>query len=223
MSEINEKMKLVKSYFDDIAKIDMSNISYEVSMRMLDTLKKVNKHINDILSVDPKAVLVVEGEDGYEWKYLVSDFQGDALIYEAVAKHDGKNQRSSLVGILEKAINSFSDNAYGVLRAARAYYLLSLVYAEMGLKEKSISSIKKAIDLDPDEFDYKKQYDEISGTSGAIIAAQSFRGSWKVLIFLVGMSLLSGYGMLSVGFSMFPTFVLLVALAGGYYWWKSKK
>jgi tetratricopeptide (TPR) repeat protein len=114
-------------------------------------------------------------------------------------------KRSAAISNLKKSIE-LADNI------DIAHYTIGVIYADTGKKEDGLRHLRKAVDLVPDDMDYRKTLDRLEHVSSVGLKVGAFRGSWKVILVLCGLSLLSLLGLMmpsadtAVGIAAFMLF-----------------
>ncbi len=207
----NESLKIAFSYLRDI--IDSAGIISEISPNqakdILKTIKLANKKLNNAEKENPNATAVIKDDENNQFELEIPKLRAGLLFYEGVVRGYGLGERSVAVEKIKQSIALKEDDS-------NSHANLGMFYADLGQKTKAIASIKRAIELDPNNMDLKKILDELENTSTFIFKTKAFSGSWKVFLAFLALSIVS--------FLMgnYIVFIIFGSIAGYYWVWKSK-
>jgi tetratricopeptide (TPR) repeat protein len=208
-SEALQALTLGYSYLDDVNEQILSgniNDNYQLSSKLIKDLKSAIKNFEKAESLDPD----VELEDGRNSSI------GKAVSIGAIGciKFEGYRERENAVKLLKEALDMHEE-------LPMFHAELGAIYANQGNKQLAIDHLKRAIELEPDEMEYRKTLDKLEDLSDSALKTSAFKGNPIALIVWFGLAILSIIITFSEGqFIMFP-FGLLCAFIG-YRYWKSK-
>ena len=207
--EAVQSIKLGYSYNDEVLDTLDERLTgnEELAYQLIRNLDLALKQFTKADELEPDLVL----EDGSNTK------TGKAFSFalKGVVQNMGLGKRSQAISNLKKSIEICDD--IGV-----AHHSIGLIYAESGDKEKGFEHLRKAVELEPNNIEYKKNLDRLENVSGFAMKYSSFRGSKKVLLIWSGLTLIS----LIAGFSDpngFIAFVIFGAITFLYWRVKTRK
>ena len=207
--EAEQAIKLGNSYTDEVLDALNDNLTgnEQFAYQLLETLKLALKQFEKADNLEPGLFL----EDDS------NTTTGKAFAWglKGIVQNMGLGKRSEAIKNLEKSIEISDDIAF-------IHHSLGLIYAESGNKEKGLTHIKKAVELNPDDIDFRKTLDRLENVSQAALKYSSFRGSKKVLLIWGGLTLIG----LILSFSdsgMWPGTLIFGAITFLYWRIKTKK
>jgi len=128
--------------------------------------------------------------------------------------------------------SAFKDNAGAIEHLSSAlaidesfaptHFMLAQCYAASGRKSDALVHARRAVELDSENMEYRKSLDRLENVSGAALQLGTFRGSWKVLLVLAGLTLLFTIGGFGSGQALFGIVCLLVGGGVTYAYWRWK-
>lgn len=148
----------------------------------------------------------------------IRHFRARAFGLRGIVEYRSFGKRSAAISSLKKSIE-LADNI------DIAHYTIGIIYADTGKKEDGLRHLRKAVDLAPDDMEYRKTLDRLEHVSSVGLKVGAFRGSWKVILILCGLSLLglikafSSSGDTNVGIVWF---ILCGGIAFAYWMVKSR-
>ena len=198
-------VRLADSYLKDVENVvDQIEGDEERSYELLRTLELALKQLDKAEQMD--STVTFEKVD-------IPHFKGCALAYRGYIENVGLGKRSKAIATLKRAIETCED-------VAEAHHGLGLIYSQTGGKEVGLRHLKRAVELEPENLDYRKDLDRLENVSSAVLKFGAFRGSWKVLLVLAGIFVL---GLLIVGDSaQGGVFLMLSSLVIGIIYWMLK-
>ena len=134
----------------------------------------------------------------------IDGFKAWALLNRGIVKNIGLGKRVEALQDLEASLE------HKELSTAR--WGIGLINADMGQKDAAIYNLQKAVELEPDSVQYRRDLDEIEQTSALALHMKSFQGSWKVLGVLSFLTIFALIMMLGSGFSEGKFFFFLLAI-----------
>ena len=169
MQDVTHSLALAESYLVEVdaAVPGLQKTEASDAKKYLETIELALRQIAIAEEVDPSLTHHDIGIDGFKaWAYC----------NQGVVKNLSLGQRST-------AINDFKTSLeYKELATAR--WALGLIYIDMGNKQEAIDHLRRAIELDPENIEYRKQLDRIENDSALMVMARAFQGSWFILGFL---------------------------------------
>lgn len=215
--EADKALILAESYIEEISdtlndtlKNDLliDDLSNSDALLFYQNLKATKKQIDKVKKIDPNHNTVKELEGGDAVHIKLPEVEVDYLICEGITdfqppyvllhKLRALNDLKKAEDIIIKNPDIFSSGPKKY-KGVRVYYIMAIVYAEMGQKGKALESINKSLELSdilPQEqlIELEKMKDRIENTSLIKMKINSFYGKWQILLFLVGFMILSLVG-----------------------------
>ncbi len=152
-----------------------------ISHRALETLSLAARQLDNAAQLDPTATVEVPDSDGVVMTPTQHEVRAQILCLEGRAlQMQGNNKKA--IKVLEQAIKHNPN-------LSAAYSEIAYAYIEVGHKDLALQNAKKALELQPDDLDYLKLVDRLSAASAAGLNIAGFKGSWKLLLALVGFGL----------------------------------
>ena len=199
-------LNLAQSYLVEVEdSVDNIEGNETLAHQMLNTIKLAMKQIDKAEEIDPAAHL-----DGVDIAFL----KAQAFSEKGIVQNLGLGKRAAAITSLQKSIECCEDRAV-------SHYVMGGMYAESGDKSQAIRHLKRAVELEPDNMEYRKLLDRAENVSGFGLKASAFHGSWKTLLILGGLSFI-GLIMLLAGQVGGGFFFLLVFGGAAFGYWKMK-
>ena len=212
--EADKALILADSYLEEISdtlndtlKNDLliDDLSNSDAILFYQNLKAAKKQIDKVKKIDPNHNTVKELEGGDTVHIKLPDVEVDYLICEGITdfqppyallhKLRALNDLKKAEDIIIKNPDIFSSGPKKY-KGVRVYYIMAIVYAEMGQKGKALESINKSLELSdilPQEqlIELEKTKDRIENTSLIKMKINSFYGKWQILLLLVVLTIIS--------------------------------
>ncbi len=206
--EAIQSLKLADSYLNEVME-SLEHIEGNESLGrdMLNTISLADKQLDKAYQLDPSAHL-----DGIDINFL----RANAFGVRGAIESDALGKRSAAISSLKKSIELCDDIDI-------SHYTIGVIYANTGKKEEAVKHLRRAVELNPDNMEYRKLLDRIGNVSGVGMKVGAFRGSWKVMIVLAALSI-AGLFMASEGGNAATAGIFNFALWGGsaFIYWKIK-
>jgi len=174
-SEATQSLNMAASYLQDVQEAVDKGLERDGTgaYELIDTIDLAMKQI-DKAERDPSAEVD---------EFLISQFRAHAFGLRGTVEYNAFGKRSAAISSLKKSIE-MDDNIH------IAHYSIGVIYADSGKKEDSLRHLRKAVDLAPDDMEYRKTLDRLEHVSSVGLKLGAFRGSWKVFLVLSVLSLL---------------------------------
>jgi tetratricopeptide (TPR) repeat protein len=199
--EAVKALELASSYIDEVESvIDQIESDHHQGNKLLRTLDLAKKQADRAKNLDEDAIYKHDNATIYLARIL-----GNKAIIENIAF----GKRTAALETLKKALELSED-------LDPNQYAIGAIYAEIGDKERALFHLKKAIDLAPENVEYRKLYDRVENTSTTKMKFGAFQGSWKVLLILTAIGI-----MMALGGGSVPAFIFF-GIAFSYWIWKSR-
>jgi tetratricopeptide (TPR) repeat protein len=199
-------LELAQSYLTEIEdSVDSLEGNESLGRQMMKTVDLAMKQIDTADRLDASAQL-----DGADVAYFRARAFGDKGMVENL----GLGKRAAAIASLKRSLEYCDD-------VAMTHYAIGGIYAQSGNKEQAISHLQRAVELEPDNVEYRKLLDRLENVSGVGLRASAFRGSWKTLLILGGLSFV-GLLILLAGQVGGGLFFLLVFGGAAFAYWKLK-
>ena len=175
-SEATQSLKMAASYLQDVQEAVDQGLERDETgaIELIDTIDLAMKQIDKAERIDPSAEID---------ESLISQFRAHAFGLRGTVEYNAFGKRSAAISSLKKSIE-MDDNIH------IAHYAIGVIYADCGKKEDSLRHLRKAVELAPDNMEYRKTLDRLEHVSSVGLKLGAFRGSWKVFLVLSGLSLL---------------------------------
>lgn len=205
-NEAIQSLKLADSYLNEVME-SLEHIEGNESLGrdMLNTIGLSVKQLDKAEQLDPSAHI-----DGLDINYL----RANAFGIRGAIESDALGKRSVAISSLKKSIDLCDDIDI-------SHYTIGAIYANTGNKEEAIKHLRRAVELNPDNMEYRKLLDRLGNVSGVGMKVGAFRGSWKVILVLSGLSLV-GLIMAASGEAGAGIFNFLFWGAIAFIYWKVK-
>ena len=151
-----------------------------ISHRALETLSLAARQLDNAAQLDPTATVEVPDSDGVVMTPTQHEVRAQISVSSRALQMQGNNKKA--IKVLEQAIKHNPN-------LSAAYSESASAYIEVGHKDLALQNAKKALELQPDDLDYLKLVDRLSAASAAGLNIAGFKGSWKLLLALVGFGL----------------------------------
>ena len=208
-NEAIQALKLGYSYQDEVLEIlDKSNIekNYQLASKLIRDLKSSLKNFEKAEKLDPD----VELEDGRN----ISNGKALSIGIIGCIEFEGNGEREKAVKLLNEALDIYDEIA--MFQAE-----LGMIYANQGKKQLAVGHLKKAIELEPENMEYRKRLDKLEEWSESALKTSAFKGNPIALVVWFGLAIISMIITFSEGEIIMLPFGLLCAFIG-YRYWKSK-
>jgi tetratricopeptide (TPR) repeat protein len=152
MSNANEALQLAVSYYSEVIdRISAGNISVDEAAQLLETVNLAEKQIKTAERVDPGVSITVEGPDGERSANLL-DIKSRVLTSKGI-----------LLSIRNKlpAAAKYIENGLEFQEDSMARSVLAGVYADQNRYVDAIKHLERAIELEPDNVEFKKELDRL--------------------------------------------------------------
>jgi tetratricopeptide (TPR) repeat protein len=185
MSEAEKNLLTANAFLDDVTPLvhPPGDVDQEKAREILHLLKLAGKSIAKAEKQESQISIVVGGDKDTK-TLTASDLRATCLVYEGIARGIGLGEERKGIKCLEKSIEISPE-------FSNSHFLLSLLYSDSGDKKKALTSLNKAIELDPDNIGYKQTLEEIENRSSLFTKLGRFHGSWLVFGILLLFSLFS--------------------------------
>lgn len=172
--EAVECLKLAKAYIDEVSKQVVGvEVDRNSGFKLLDTLKLAIKQIDKAEQLDPKAEY-----DGDNIRFL----RAKAIGFHGVVELDVFKNVSNAISYFKKSIG-----VYDGVAVVHAY--LGSLYVLKGKKKEAVAAFRKAVSLDPDEVEFRKELDRVENTSDFAMFMTRIRQSWSLVVTIVVVAL----------------------------------
>lgn len=218
--EANQALVLANSYLDEVKEVADSfdqviALGHDEAIDALRTLDLADRQI----AVGEAAPLTEPEVDA--GMSVATLLKATSTLYRGVINGFSLGRRSEGLRLVQEAI-SLVDTF------PMAYHALAVLHLELGQKEPAVEALRKAVELDPENLEFRKFLDRVESESGTAIKAAAFRGSRRVLGCLVVLGAVGVLGSLmmatvDLGSGLF-SLVISVAFWGGLalLYWKVK-
>ncbi len=208
-NEAIQALKLGFSYQDDVLEqLDNGNVrgNYELSSKLIRDLKSSLKNIEKAESIDPKAELD-DGRGIIAGKALSIGFMG-------CIEFEGHEEREKAIKLLKEALDLHDE-------IALFHAELGMIYANQGKKQLAVDHLKQAIELEPENMEYRKRLDKLEDCSESALKTRAFKGNPIALLVWFGLAII----LLIAGFNTSDPIGLIggIICGGiGFLYWKAK-
>ena len=174
-NEAVQSLKLADSYLTEVEEaIRQTELNESAGRELLNTIQLAIKQVDKAARTDSAAQL-----DGIGITFFRARAFGDRGILE----NNALGRRSAAILSLRTSIE-LCDHI------PDAHYAIGLIYSHTGKKEDALRHLRRAVDLSSDDMEYRKTLDRIENAPKLGMQLGAFRGSWKVMVVLVGFTLI---------------------------------
>jgi tetratricopeptide (TPR) repeat protein len=173
--EAIQSLKLADSYLKEVMEALDQGVegNEDAGHELLNTIDLAMKQIDKAEETDPTAQLDDIG---------ITRFRARAFGLHGTVEYRALGKRSAAISSLKKSIELADDIDI-------AHFTIGVIYADTGKKEDGLRHLRKSVDLAPDDMEYRKTLDRLEHVSSVGLKVGAFRGSWKVILVLCGLSL----------------------------------
>ena len=172
--EAVQSLKLADSYLKEVEdSFEQVEGNESLGHDLLNTVNLAMKQIDKAEQIDSNANL-----DGIDSTFLRARALGDRGVIES----DSLGKRSAAISSLTKSIELCDDIDI-------THYAIGVIYSQTGKKNEALKHLRRAVDINPENMEYRKILDRLENVSDVGMKVGAFRGSWKVILVLGGLSL----------------------------------
>ena len=186
-----------------------------VTRQALETLSLAARQLDNAAQMDPTATVEVPDSDGEMFAPTQNDMRAAALSLEGRALHM-RGSNKDAVKVLKQAVQ------YNPSLSA-AYAELAQSYIALGHRDLALKNAQQALALQPDDIEYMKLVDRLSAASPLAVNVSGFKGSWKVLLFLIGFGLVAVVQTLLGEGQPGTPFIAIMFLGGAVAYWRWRR
>jgi len=174
-SDATQRLSMASSYLQEVQEaVDQGRERDEAAgIELIDTINLAVEQI-DKAEGDPSAEID---------ESLINQFRAHAFGLRGTVEYNAFGKRPAAISSLKKSIEM--DNSIDI-----AHYAIGVIYADIGKKEDGLRHLRRAVELAPDNMEYRKTLDRLEHVSSVGLKLGAFKGSWKVLLILSGLALL---------------------------------
>lgn len=155
-----EALALAHAYFEEVEPLkDGATKDPSVALDLLSTVSLGAKQMDTAAHLDPHARYVHTFDSGEQNEFTQNQLRAMLLCQEGFLR--GLDDPKRAIVSLTRAVELAPDHAV-------PHWLLGLFYYDLGDKHKAVSALQIAVELDPGNIGYRKDFDRAQNMSGAI-------------------------------------------------------